>query len=175
MKSIAFFAADDAEKLLLRRKQIYDGAIPSGNSVAMLNLIRLARITGDEGLEKKAERIGKVFYSDVGRLPSGFTQFLVGVDFGGGRLFKKVIAGKPGAEDTRAMLKELRKHYMPNKVVVLRPTDVEEPEITKIAEFTKYYYATDGKATASVCVNYMCQLPTTDPGKIVEMLSDDKR
>ena len=65
-----YFTADDGEKLLSRQKEIYDGAIPSGNSVAVSNLLRLGRITANADFEDKAEKTGQAFYSDISNLPS---------------------------------------------------------------------------------------------------------
>jgi uncharacterized protein YyaL (SSP411 family) len=77
-----YFTADDAEELIVRQKDIYDGAIPSGNSVAVLNLFRLARITANSDLEDKANKIMLAFSRDVKSVPSGYTQMMVGLDFG---------------------------------------------------------------------------------------------
>ncbi len=69
------------------------------------------------------------------------------------------------------MIRTLRAHFLPNKVVILRPTEEESPDITRIAEYTKYQSSIDGKATAYVCLNYTCKLPTTDSGKMLELLA----
>lgn len=76
-----FFTSLDSEKLLIRNKEIYDGAVPSGNSVALLNLLRLARITGDSELENKAEELNKAFSQTINEIPYAYSQFLIGVDF----------------------------------------------------------------------------------------------
>jgi len=92
------------------------------------------------------------------------------VDFAIGPSYEVVIVGNPQAEDTRAMLKTLRAQFIPNKVVLLRPGDQEMPEITRLAEFTKNQMSLNGKATAYVCLNYQCQLPTIDIPKMLELL-----
>jgi uncharacterized protein YyaL (SSP411 family) len=68
------------------------------------------------------------------------------------------------------MLRALRKQFVPNKVVILKPTEQSAPEITRLAEFTKYQNSRDGKATAYVCLNYNCKLPTTEINKMLELL-----
>ena len=73
-----FFTPDDGETLIVRQKEIYDGAIPSGNSVSMLNLLRLGRMTGRVDLEEKGARIAKAFSRKVEAFPPAFTQLLVG-------------------------------------------------------------------------------------------------
>ena len=76
-----FFTSDINEILLTRTKEVYDGALPSANSVTMHNMIRLARITGDTYLEQKGIKIGKTFSDQITKIPSGYTQMIVGLDF----------------------------------------------------------------------------------------------
>ena len=165
-----YFTAEDSESLLLRKKEIYDGATPSGNSVAALNLMRLARITADAALERNAEQIGRTFSGNIRQFPSAYTQMLLATEFAVGPSREVVIAGKPGARDTEEMLRELGRLFLPNKVVILRPSDDTAGQIEAIAEYTKHQQGIDSKATAYVCRNYNCELPTTDPKKMVELL-----
>lgn len=165
-----FFTAEDSESLLMRKKEVYDGATPSGNSVASLDLLRLARITADIDLERNAEQIGRSFSGNIKQFPSAYTQMLVATEFAIGPSREVVIAGRPGASDTEEMLRQLRTLYLPNKVVVLRPADESAAQIEAIAEYTKHQHRLDSKATAYVCLNYNCELPTTDPKKMVELL-----
>lgn len=165
-----YFTAEDSEELLLRKKEIYDGATPSGNSVAALNLMRLARITADTDLERNAEQIGRTFSGNIRQFPSAYTQMLLATEFAVGPSREVVIAGKPGARDTEEMLRELGRLFLPNKVVILRPSDETAAQIEAIAEYTKHQQGIDSKATAYVCRNYNCELPTTDPKKMVELL-----
>jgi len=165
-----YFTADDGEALLTRQKEIYDGAVPSGNSVAALNLLRLGRITARAGLEEKASRIGRVFARNVRKAPSAFTQLMVAVDFAVGPSCEVVIAGDSEAEDTGAMLAALRGVYVPNKVVLLRASEQQPPEITRIAGFTEAQTPLKESATAYICLNYSCKQPTTDTGEMLELL-----
>ena len=170
-----YFVADDGENLLVRQKEIYDGAIPSGNSVAMLNLLRLGRITANYDFEEKAARIGRAFSRNVKQSPSAYTQLMVAVDFGVGPSYEVVIAGNSQAEDTKEMLKAIRTQFIPNKVMILRPTEQESPDSDHLAEFTKHHLSIEGKATAYVCLNYNCRLPTTDVNKMLELLNVSKK
>jgi len=165
-----FFTPDDGEKLIVRTKEIYDGAIPSGNGVAMLNLLRLARITGNTKLEEKAAAIGKTFSNDISRYPAAYTQLLCAVDFGVGPTYEVVIAGKAQAPDTQTMLKTLQAEFVPNKVVLLRPAAEDKPPITRIAEYTQHQIPQNGKATAYVCLNQNCKSPTNDPAQMLKLL-----
>jgi uncharacterized protein YyaL (SSP411 family) len=162
---------DDGEKLLFRQKKIYDDAVPSGNSVAMRNLLRLGRMTANHELEERAARIGSAFSLRIRELPAAHTQLMVAVDFGVGPSCEVVIAGNSRAEDTSSMLKALRTPFIPNKVVLLNPSEQESPEIHQLAEFTQQQLSIDGDATAYVCLDYRCTLPTTDIGKMMELLN----
>jgi uncharacterized protein YyaL (SSP411 family) len=164
-----FFTPADGEDLLVRRKEIYDGAIPSGNSIAMLNLLRLGKITGRADLEALAEDIVRAFASQVSRTPLGHTQLLVALDFALGPAHEVVIVGRPEAVDTQAFLEALRSHFVPNKVVILRP-DETTPPIAEIAPFVRDQVALDGRATAYVCSNYVCETPTNAKDRMLELL-----
>lgn len=166
-----YFTADDSESLIVRQKEIYDGATPSGNSVAMLNLLRLGRITANPDLEEKASKIGHAFSNMVRQFPGVFTQLMVALDFALGPSYEVVIVGNSQSEDTKAMLNAIGRQFVPNKVVLLRPTEKESPDITRIAEFTKNQSSLGSKATAYVCLNYVCNFPTTDINKMIELLN----
>ncbi|MCX9082074.1 MAG: thioredoxin domain-containing protein [Candidatus Methanoperedens sp.] len=163
-----FMTSEDAGNILVRKKDIYDGAVPSGNSVAMLNLVRLGRIKADPELERKAEAIGQAFSRIIEKGPVGFTMLMSALDFALGPSQEIVIAGDLHAVDTKDMLKALRKEFIPNKVVIFRPDG--ESEITHISEYTKNLPGRKGKATAYVCRNFNCALPETEPGKMLELL-----
>jgi len=165
-----YFTADDGERLLVRQKEIYDGAVPSGNSVAMLNLLRLGRITASADFEEKAARIGRVFYGNVSQLPSAYTQLMASADFAIGPSYEVVIAGDLQADDTRQMLDAIRGIFVPNKIVILHPSDQKPSLIDDIVPFIKDHSSIDGKATAYVCLDYNCQLPTKDIGSMLELL-----
>jgi uncharacterized protein YyaL (SSP411 family) len=165
-----YFTSDDSEELPVRNKEFYDGAVPSGNSVAMYNLLRLGRITANAALEEKAAKLGRAFSQSIARAPSAYTQLMCAVTFAVGSAYEVIIAGETKAGDTKEMLSVLVSEFLPNKVVLLRPTEVETPEITDIAAFTKEQLALEGKATAYVCRNYTCSRPTTDKGEMLELL-----
>ncbi|MFC1952394.1 thioredoxin domain-containing protein [Chloroflexota bacterium] len=168
-----FFTADDAESLIIRRKEINDGAIPSGNSVAMLNLLRLGCITANADLENKAARIGQVFSESVNRSPAVYTQLMIAVDLAVGPTYEVVIVGDQRTIDTKEMLAEIHGHFLPNKVVILRPTNQSSSEIDQIIPFIEGYTSIDGKATAYVCLDYSCKLPTTDRSTMLELLNSN--
>lgn len=169
-----FFTPSDGEKLLLRKKETYDGATPSGNSVAALNLLRLARITADMSLEAKADEISRAFAGTIRQFPSAYTQFLTALEFALGPTFEVVILGDLAAEDTQAMVQALRRHFIPNKTVLLRTEDTAA-ELAALAPYTAGHQSTDGRATAFVCSQFACQHPTTNPETMLELLAANRR
>ena len=166
-----YFTAEDAEELIVRQKEIYDGAIPSGNSVAVSNLFRLSRITANTDFEDKANKIMLAFSKDVESAPSGYTQMMVALGFGIGPSYEIVIVGNPEADDTKEMLSSLGKHFIPYKVVLLKHDDQETADITKIAEYTEYHSSFDGKATAYVCLDFACKMPVTNTEEMLKLLN----
>ncbi|MBS1235139.1 MAG: thioredoxin domain protein [Nitrospirae bacterium] len=167
-----YFTADDAEEILVRGKEIYDAAVPSGNSMAMLNLLRLGQITGDPDLEKKALDICRAFSGALREYPAAYTQLLVAADYALGPSYEVVVAGDSGADDTKAMLRAVMSRFLPHKVLLLRPAEQKAPDIDRISGFTQYHESPDGKATAYICRDRNCLLPTSDIGKMLEILND---
>jgi uncharacterized protein YyaL (SSP411 family) len=161
-----FFTPDDGETLLVRQTEIYDGAMPSGNSVAMLNLLRLSHLTGKSDLEEKASAISAAFAGTVGSQPLGHTMFLTALDFALGPSYEVALVGIPEDAGIAKMLKALRSRFLPNKAVIV----VSGEEVRKTAEFTQNLPQLDGIATAYVCANYSCELPTDNPDRMIELL-----
>jgi len=154
-----FFTADDGETVLVRQKDSYDGAIPSGNSVMMLNLLRLSRITGRQDLESKAIGISRAVARSVAQSPSAYSQLMVALEFLAGPAAEIVIAGKPGAPDAQEMLDAVRRSFLPNRVLLFRPQGAGSGALAAIAPYTKDMKADRGRATAYVCRNFACAEP----------------
>lgn len=155
-----YFTTKNAENQMPRMKQAYDGASPSGNSVALLNLLRLARSTGDTGYEERASKILKVFAEEVQSAPQAFTFMLAGLDFAVGPAYNVVLVGDLQKKDTLEMLSALRKSYAPNMVVSLK-----HPSKADVG-----YELLDDKATAYVCRDQTCMPPTNSTAKMLELL-----
>jgi uncharacterized protein len=162
-----YFTSDDAENLIVRKKEVYDGALPSGNAVAMLNLLRLGRFTGDADLEDRASKLQRAFSEQVSQFPSGYTQFLSAVDFSLSSSHDVVISGTLGAKE---MLDALRSRFSPNQVLLFRPAGEESAGIDALAAFAKNYDPVNGKATAYVCSGRACKDPTTEVKDLLALL-----
>jgi hypothetical protein len=171
-----FFTPDDGEELLLRQKDAYDGAVPSGNSVAMLNLLRLARMTGDADLENKAAQLGRALSGRVEQYPAGFTQLLCALSFALGPSHEVVLAGAPESEELQTMLKALRHRFIPEKVVLVRREGAgseEGPPLEELAPFLRAYRSGEAAALAYVCSNSACALPTSSVDRMLQLLGEE--
>ncbi|HXX54105.1 MAG TPA: hypothetical protein VEI28_05990, partial [Thermodesulfovibrionales bacterium] len=166
-----FLTSDDAEKLPVRTKEGYDSAIPSGNSVMMYNLLRLSHITGKPYYYDLALGIEKAFSGSVRESPAAHTMLLVALGFRLWPVSEVVIAGDLKEKDTRAMLWTLNSEFLPNKVVLVHGAGGSTAGIEGIADFIRDLVPHETGATAYVCRNRSCQFPTTDPAKMMELLS----
>jgi uncharacterized protein YyaL (SSP411 family) len=154
-------ANDSKEPLLVRPRETGDGAIPSGNSVQLMNLVRLSRITARPEYERYVAELLRSAGDEVSLAPSASTHLLSALDFSLGPSQEIVLSGR----DVSAMKRAVFSRFAPNKVVVHRPAG-DSPRIVKIAPYTEPQRAIRGKATAYVCTDYMCRLPVTDPSKL---------
>lgn len=153
-----FFYGKDGEKLLTRTKEVYDGATPSGNSVAALNLIRLARITGEPEWSQEANRQLEAFAGSVSQTPMAFSFYLTAIQFVQGESQEIVIAGRRGEKEAQEMLRYVQSLFLPDAVVLFREEGRVE-ELRELVPYTAEQKMMEGKATAYVCRNYTCQAP----------------
>ena len=155
-----FLTGSDAEQLLVRQKEIYDGAIPSGNSVAALDLLRVGRLTAQPKWEEKGRQLFRNFGTQVNQHPSAYPFLLIAFDFALGPSNEIVIAGSPTAAETGRMIQEIFRPFVPNKVVLLHPPAEAGRSIEELAPFVRGQGMQEGKPTAYLCRNYTCQRPT---------------
>lgn len=167
-----FLTGEDAEELPLRPKDGHDGAIPSGNSVAAFNLLRLSRLTGEFKLEEKAQGIFSSLAKEVGQAPAGYTFLLLGLLYAlSPRQEAVIVAG----EDTKAaktaqdMLQVLKQEFLPQTVSLY--VSPENMEIKKLAPFLQEYATVDGKTAAYICENQSCHAPVTSAEELRELLA----
>jgi uncharacterized protein YyaL (SSP411 family) len=153
-----FMTADDAEQLIVRPKELYDGAIPSGNSVQFLNLLKLARLTGRPDLEMQAAETGKAFCGMINRSPSNFSQALIALQFAQGETVEIVVVGERQDSETQAMLDYIHSVYQRGKVILFKDTENTEAP-AELAPFTKDQNQMDGKSTVYICRNFACEKP----------------
>jgi uncharacterized protein YyaL (SSP411 family) len=164
-----YLSAED--RLIVRNRSAYDGAIPSGNSVAALVLLRLGRMTMNQRYAQRGEQVVKAFSGQLSQSPASLTAMLAAVDFVLGPTQEIVVAGDPSHADTKQMLSAIRKRFLPNGVILLHPTGSAGEAIEKLVPFIKGQAAIDGKATAYVCENYVCKQPVTSVAELEELLA----
>jgi uncharacterized protein YyaL (SSP411 family) len=161
-----YFTGKGNEPLIARSKEIYDGALPSGNSVAALNFLRLSRLTGNVDLEQRAAQLIRAFAGQVTDQPMAYTQLLIALDFMVGPSQEIVIAGDPALEITRSMINAIRRRFLPNKVVLLRPDGVEGKRLATLSPFVEAMLSEDHQPTVYICEQYACQAPIKDVGQL---------
>lgn len=163
-----YFYGSDAEQLLARPREIYDSAIPSGNSVAAMVLLMLSRITGRSELEDLAEQTLKSFAGDAAFSPGNFTFYLSALLFALGSTREIVLVGNDLREEGfQRLLQAARKQFLPDAVLIFRPAGGGDGEIETLAPHIKGHVTVDGRAAAYVCKDYACLAPVTEPDKLV--------
>ncbi|TVY01002.1 thioredoxin domain-containing protein [Paenibacillus cremeus] len=169
-----FFYGHDGEQLFTRPKEIYDGAMPSGNSAAALNLHKLARYTYNAALAQKADEQLKAFAGSVERYPSGHALFLIALDFALGAPAEIVIAGDPAKADTQAMIREVQQAFLPQALTILHPAGTSEAtEVARLFPLVQDKRPLGGRATAYVCEDFACQSPVSDLEELRELLQPE--
>jgi hypothetical protein len=161
-----FFTGKENESLIARSKNPYDNAIPSANSIALFNLIRLGYLTGEESLKQKAEQILHLFYSFLDQHSSGFTQMLSGLSFFLDPQEIGIIGSKNHLK-TKSMLKEIYLAYLPNKILSLR--DPQEPIKADWFPFLKEK-GNQEVPTTFVCKGFTCLPPVRNEEDLRKIL-----
>ncbi len=164
-----YMTSDDHEKLLAREKPARDGAVPSGKSVAVLNLLRLAELTLEDSYRERAERTLQAFGSVLEQSPAALSEMLLAVDFRYGKPKEIVIVTAGAREDAEPFLQVLRERFVPNRVLVVG-SEAELKRQSENVPLVKMKTARGGRPTAYVCERGVCELPTTDPAVFARQL-----
>ena len=168
----SYFASHaDDDSVIVRLKESYDGAIPSENSVAALNLLRLSAMLNSERWQVQAQQILQNFSSPMERTPTAVPQMLVALDFALQKPQQIVIAGKQHARDTRALMKIVNADSRPHSVVLLADGKAGQDFLGKHSDAYGAMVPRDGKATAYICEDFVCELPTNDPEQVEVLLN----
>ncbi|PYT32662.1 MAG: thioredoxin domain-containing protein [Acidobacteria bacterium] len=166
-----FFSSPSGDaSLVMRMKDDYDGAEPSGNSIAVLNLLRLAEMTNREEFREAAQKSLRAFASRMAGIPSGVPQMLVAYDFSLAKPKQIILVGARSTPDTAEMLHRLHARFVPHKIVMLVGDDRERKTLAGWIPVIETMGRLGGKATAYVCENYTCKLPTAEPAKFAELI-----
>lgn len=153
-----FFTSDKAESLIVRTKEYFDGAVPSGNSVSAINFIKLGKILSNVDYEQIAFKTMDSYAANINRGSSAFSMMLQAVEYGYGKNFE-VIVYSEDMKETKKILKEIRSIYQPNMVTIVF-SDSNKEEISKLIPYVNSLPKTNSKIQIYVCQNYSCKLPT---------------
>ncbi len=159
------------ERIDLRVKEDTDSVIPSAASVAVLNLLRLARFGDASGYSTVAEHTIKSLSERIGSHPDSAPELLVALITSRAKPIEVVITGDRGTEDTRAMLSAVNSLFIPGKMVVLVDNDACRKRLARHLPFIASVKRIDNRATAYVCTDNTCKPPVTDPGAIKNLLN----
>jgi uncharacterized protein len=164
-----FYTASDAEQLIVRTKDSRDGAIPSGNSLALMNLLRLGALLDRRDYVEKAEATMRAFAGNAKRSPFGLERFLAAVDRYYGPQKEVVIAGPRESAATQALLRAVDQVYDPYRVVLLADPTLPAEERSRLP-LLEGKTPIDGKPAAFVCRNHTCRRPVTESGELLREL-----
>jgi len=165
-----FSSAEGDVNLMLRMKEDYDGAEPSANSVAALNLLRLATMLDRKDFSEKADRILKAQSGQIEKLPHAVPQLLVSLAWRLSHPRQIVLAGDPGSEELDALRAEAVNAFLPTAVLLYADGGKGQEWLGTQVEFLKGTEFQKNKATAYVCQDFVCQLPVSEPAKLREIL-----
>jgi uncharacterized protein len=161
--------ADDSN-LVLRLKEDYDGAEPSGNSIAIINLLRLAQFTGRVDFRGSAERALAAFATRLARVPVALPAMLTACEFYLAEPRQIVIAGPRDSAGTLALLRAFHARFVANRIVLLVDTDETRRALAAGIPAIETMQPGGGRPSAYVCRNYTCQLPVTEAAELAELL-----
>ncbi|NLJ33455.1 MAG: thioredoxin domain-containing protein [Firmicutes bacterium] len=165
-----FFSGSDGEELFVRSKAIHDGAMPSGNSMAALNLTRLGRLTGREEYLHRADRLLQAFSQSISHYPAGYTFSLLSLHqllFPGREI---VVVTPPTDGEMREQLTSLGQIFAPTTTLLYLGGENGGEELKTIAPFVGKMTPLDGKVTYYICEDFTCRQPTTDFNRVKAIL-----
>jgi uncharacterized protein YyaL (SSP411 family) len=170
-----YMTAADAEVLLAREKPAYDGAEPAGNSVAVMNLLRLSELTSDDSYRETADRLFGAFATILRRSPTALSEMLLALEFKLGKPAEVVITVPKNHEQAEPFLSILRHSFVPGKVVVVVAEGEEQRALAELVPLVKGKKAKKGNVTAYVCQAGACQSPTTETDLFARQLGLKQR
>ncbi len=166
-----FIGSKNAEKLIIRSKDYYDGAIPSGNSAAIYCLFKLGKITGNRYWLNIAHKSLKAFSNQANSNPTGFTYMLTGLMFDLKSCKELIIVIDKNKHDLRSILKKIKKEYYPNFITIVK--DINDKDLVKnIAPWIDSYMVINDKPSYFVCTDFTCKQPTNNIKEAIKLLNE---
>ena len=171
-KNGGFFSTSGKdESVFLRMKDDNDGAEPAASSVAALNLLRLSQIRNEQSMSDRAKKTIGAFATTLSHFPSAMPQLLVALDYSLSKPRQIVIAGKKDAPETKALVNEVHRHFLPMTILLLADGGEGQKDLGEKNEAVRSMSPVEGKSAAYVCENFTCKAPVTDPKQLRELLS----
>lgn len=165
-----YFTSSKEEEVLTRLKEIYDGAIPSGNSITFINLIKLSRITGNTEYEEYGEKLQKAFANVIKESPIAYTQMVTGILLSLSKSEEIVVVGDIKSDEFKNYISNIRSVYSPASVLIAKNTNEPNPMIHELADYTRYQDKVDDKTTIYICRNFTCNEPVTSLSEAISMI-----
>jgi len=165
-----FTTSGQDRSILLRTREAYDSVEPSPNSVAAMNLLRLWQIFDKQAYKDNADKTLAAFAPRLEQMPEAMPYMMSALNFSLAKHRQIVIAGAPGADDTRALLRLVWQRYIPNRVLLLADGAEGQRQLGRWLPLLANVIRKQGRATAYICENYVCNLPTTDPPTVARLL-----
>jgi uncharacterized protein YyaL (SSP411 family) len=169
-EGLFYDSAADAEALVVRPRDLWDNATPSGTSAALVMLLRLAALTGQERYRAVADRVLQGMGEVGARAAAGFGNLLSALDFHLATPAEIAIVGTPGEAETDALLRVAARAYLPNAVTVLRRPQEEGAELESLIPLLRGRTMIGGRATAYLCERMACRMPVHDPAALAQQL-----
>lgn len=162
-----YFTGKSHEELIVRSKDYFDNATPSGNSVATEVLLKLSILIDNDSYKRIAVTIFRLLADSIRRYGSAFGRLMSVIDFHLSTPKEIVIIGDKDSDDTKELLRTVWFNYIPNKIVVLSDDKDKEAKVIPLLENRLMI---DDKATAYICENFTCQQPVTTKEELAEQL-----
>jgi len=166
-----FSTSGKDESVVLRMKDDNDSAEPAASSVAAHNLLRLAQIRDRKQWEERAEKTISAFRTTLSRFPSAMPQILVALDFSSRKPRQIVIAGKKDAPETKALLSEVHRHFLPTTILLVADGAEGQKYLGEDLEAIHGMSMVDEKPAAYVCENFTCKAPVIDSNQLAKLLA----
>jgi uncharacterized protein YyaL (SSP411 family) len=166
-----FSTSGKDNSVFLRMKDDNDGAEPAASSVAAVNLFRLSQILNQEQMAKRARQTIDAFANTLSHFPSAMPQMLVALDYSLSKPCQIVIAGKKDAPETKALLNEVHRHFVPKAILLLADGADGQKYLGEKNEAIRVMTPTHGKPAAYVCENFTCKAPVTNSKALGELIS----
>ena len=167
-----YLGSDKSEQLIIRSITGYDGAIPSGNSIAAINLLKLTRITGNIKWAQLADQIFRVFSTEIKNAPTGFTSLLSAFIFESSKPKEIVVVGSGNDPETAKALLSIKSSYNPNKVILFKDTNDKIQTLTPLANWTAEHQTINNKTTFYICEDFSCKMPTNNLEEALKLINE---